>query len=150
MRLKRGMTVLAKASTSLTYRPTISSYSRELLDFNRCELLFLEAGSWGRYRPLPPGRFLVLISVRGCLDSRALVRLERLDQLKNPVTSSGIEPTTFRLAAQGLNQLRYRMLLPYFNFISRSLLYDSLTKTLGWLEHSHSFISQGNGWLNRR
>jgi hypothetical protein len=33
--------------------------------------------------------------------------LEGLDQLKNPVTSSGIEPETFRLAAKCLSQLRY-------------------------------------------
>jgi hypothetical protein len=35
-------------------------------------------------RPLPPGRFLVVISVRGCVDARAIVPLERLGQLKNP------------------------------------------------------------------
>jgi hypothetical protein len=35
------------------------------------------------------------------------MRLEGLDQLKNPMTSSGIEPPTFRLVPQCLNQLRY-------------------------------------------
>jgi hypothetical protein len=36
------------------------------------------------------------------------VRLEVLDQLRNSITSSGIENTPFRLVAQCLNQLRYR------------------------------------------
>jgi hypothetical protein len=37
------------------------------------------------------------------------VRLEGLDQVKNPMTSSGIEPATFQLVAWCLNQLRYGM-----------------------------------------
>jgi hypothetical protein len=40
----------------------------------------------------PQGRFLVLISIRGCVDPRAIVRLEGLGKLKNPMTSSGIKP----------------------------------------------------------
>jgi hypothetical protein len=50
-------------------------------------------------RPLPPGRFLVLISVRGRVDTMVIVRLEGLDQLKNLITLSGIEPAIFRLVA---------------------------------------------------
>jgi hypothetical protein len=60
-----------------------------------------------RGRPLPPGRFLVLISVRGSVDPKAIVRLEGLGKLKSRMTSTGKEPATFRLVAQCLNQLRY-------------------------------------------
>jgi hypothetical protein len=50
-------------------------------------LLALRAG-----RCLPPGRLLVLISVTGCVDPRAIVRLEGLG-----MTSSRIEPAISRL-----------------------------------------------------
>jgi hypothetical protein len=36
------------------------------------------------------------------------VLLEKFGQLKNAMTSSGIEAVTFRLVAHCLNQLRYR------------------------------------------
>jgi hypothetical protein len=57
--------------------------------------------------PLPPGRFVVLTSVRGSVDPRTIVRLEGLGGLKNPVTSTGIEPATFQLITYCLNQLCY-------------------------------------------
>jgi hypothetical protein len=57
--------------------------------------------------PLPPRKFLVLISVRGWVDPRATVQLEGLGQLKNPMTSSGIKPSTFRLVSLCLNKLQY-------------------------------------------
>jgi hypothetical protein len=58
-----------------------------------------EVSTFSAGRPLTPGRFLVLISVRGLVEPRATVQLEELGQLKNPMTSSGIEPITFRIVA---------------------------------------------------
>jgi hypothetical protein len=39
---------------------------------------------------IPPGRFLVLITVRGWVNPRAIVWLEGLAKMKNPVTSLGL------------------------------------------------------------
>jgi hypothetical protein len=68
----------------------------------------------------PPRRFLVFISVRGWVDPRAIVRLEELGQLKNPMISSGFAPATFWLVAQCLNKLRYRVPLAVTVFKSRT------------------------------
>jgi hypothetical protein len=58
---------------------------------------------------LTTGRFLVLISVRGCVDPRAILWLEGLGQFTHPVDVIRNQTPTFWLVAQSLSHLCYTM-----------------------------------------
>jgi hypothetical protein len=84
-------------AATVNERPIFSSerLPQFLQSAHRClRLLALRVG-----HALPLGRFLVLISFRGRVNTRAIVWLVGSGQLKNPAISLKIEPTSFWLGA---------------------------------------------------
>jgi hypothetical protein len=90
----------------------------------------LSALCTGRPSPPPLQRLQVLISVRGLIDPRAIVWLERLGQLKNSITSLGIKSTPIWLSAYCLNQLCYHVDLS----VKSSTLRNQQKQTANWWE----------------
>jgi hypothetical protein len=100
---------------------------------------------------LPPGRFLGLISVRGWVDPRAIVWLEGLGQLKNPmsdhvyITEDSIlhfymrhfsQPFYFIISIRNLPNWLYRFHLPHYGWKDASMLAHFESSWKLWWEDS--------------
>jgi hypothetical protein len=84
-----------------------------------------------RSHPLPPRRFLILISIRSWVDPRAIVRLEELGKFEFPMTT-GIEPATFRPVTHCLD---YATACPASSYITSTSLfanYVTLRRYIVW------------------
>jgi hypothetical protein len=93
--------------------------------------------------PLHPGRFLVLISVRGWVDPGAVVRLEGLGQLKSPMTSTPLSSVLLGKATLAQLVKQFPAFYRTRNFIRKCLSLNIFTITFKLCIKVHLFGSEG-------
>jgi hypothetical protein len=94
----------------------------------------------------PQEILLVLISIRGWVDPRAIVRSEGFMSMKNSMTSSGIEPATFWFVA--LYLYHCATTVPIWHRVS-SFLYNHVLNYCLLVSDVVKWFLRGNiGWYN--
>jgi hypothetical protein len=101
--------------------------------------------------PLLPGNILWFSCVlRGSVDPRTIVRPEGLCQRKIPMTPSWIEPATFRIVVQCLNQLRHRVPpKPYINVKYKLVKLLHLVSWFIWILWRRTYLRTSNSHLRK-